>query len=1056
MRKIISAFVKYPFYANLIIGVVVIAGLVSLANIKKSFFPEFTSRFISISVFYPGASPIEMEEGVTSRIEEAIRSIVGIKEITSTSSENVSTVLIETTGTYDIDETLMEVKNAVDGISAFPSAAERPIVYKQRSITRALFLSLTGGDDLIGLKKYANQIEDDLINSGIISQVILRGAPNPEISVEIKESDLLRYQLTFDEIARAILGNNRDVSGGQIKSKDQEVLIRLRSRSTDPDKIGNIILRGSESGGFLRVRDVAVVKMKTPESFYPSFRNGKKSISFMISKLPEEDLKEIDDYVQNYIKEFNQTHPGLTLTSDFSFLRILNSRLDVLLSNGLYGFILVVLSLTLFLSFRVSLWVAWGIPFSFLAMFIIANFYGITINMMSLFGMILVVGILVDDGIVIGENIFQHFESGKSARLAAVDGTLEVAPAVLTSVLTTIVAFFPLLFLQGTRMEVAFELSFIVIVALALSLVEAYFVLPSHLGSGHVLDSGSLDKKGHGLRKYTERFFLWLREKVYARMLEWILEWRYIVFVVPLALVLITIGLFAGGFIQNTYFPMVDFDRFEVNVAFTPGSGEEQTYKYLEEFERAVWEVNDDLMRTHNDTLPFIDYTRIQVGRAFDGQERGAHAGAVSVYPRDLTNADVTGHDIAQMVRQKIGPVPEAKKFTVGGRNRWGAPVAVSLLSRNLEELEHARDFLLKELQNVPVIKDVVVNNAQGKQEVLLRLKPKAYLLGLNENDIARQVRQGFYGDQVQRLQQGRDEIRVWVRYPLDDRTNIGQMERMKIKTSQGEFPLIELADYDIKRGPVAIQRYNGQREVRIEAELVDPYASVPDILQSINSTILPQLEARFPSISVLYQGQQKENALTVNKLKFLFLIAFSIIFIILMIHFKSLEQAGIILLMIPLGALGSLWGHGLHGRPVSILSFLGMVALSGVIINDAVVYLAKYNSLVSSGEKVREAIIHAGKTRLRPIILTTATTSVGLFPLIMEKSHQAQFLIPMAITLAYGVAIGTFFILMIFPVLIHVLNDFRVATTWLWTGVKPERETVEAAVIYSKRHIDK
>jgi multidrug efflux pump subunit AcrB len=1055
MRKLISTFVKYPFYANLVIIVVIIAGLISLANIKKSFFPERASRNISISVFYPGASPVEMEEGVTSRIEEAIRSIVGVKEITSSSSENVSTVMIETTGQYDIDETLMEVKNAVDGISSFPSAAERPIVYKQRSISRALFVSLTGGDDLISLKKYANQIEDDFISSGIISQVSLYGAPRPEISVEIKEADLLRYDLTFDEIARAILSNNRDVSGGQIKSKDEEVLIRLRSRSADPDKISNIILRGNETGGFLRVRDVAVVKTKAPESFYPSYRNGKKSVMFMVSKLPEEDLKEIDVFIQEYIQEYNETHPELTLSSDFSFLRILNSRLDVLLSNGMYGFILVVLALTFFLSFRVSLWVAWGIPFSFLAMFIIANLYGITINMMSLFGMILVIGILVDDGIVIGENIYQHFEAGKSAKLAAVDGAMEVAPAVFTSVITTCVAFFPLLLLQGTRMEVAFELSFIVIVALLLSLIEAYFVLPAHLGSRHVMNEKSREKKSRGVRKYTERFFVWLREKVYGRILDWILEWRYIVLAVPFALILITAGLLSGGFIKNTYFPMVDFDRFEINVAFTPGSGETQTYDFLRQFEQAVWDVNDDLMKTYEDSVAFVDYTRVQVGNAFSGQERGAHAGAVGVYPRDLTNESISGHEIAQLVRKKIGPVPEAKKITVGGRNRWGSPVSISLLSRNLEELEHAEEYLLSELQNLPVLKDVIVNNSQGKQEILINLKPKAYFLGLNENDIAKQIRQGFYGDQVQRLQQGRDEIRVWVRYPSGDREHIGQMERMKIKTPQGDFPLGELATYQIKRGPVAIQRYNGQREVRIEAELVDPYASVPDILASVENNIMPQLQGMYPSIRAIYQGQQKENALTVNKLKFYFLIAFSIIIIILMVHFKSLEQASIILLMIPLGILGSFWGHGIHGRPVSILSFLGMVALSGVIINDAVVFLSKYNSLVAKGQKVREAIINAGKTRLRPIILTTLTTSVGLFPLIMEKSTQAQFLIPMAITLAYGVAIGTFFILMFFPVLIYVLNDFRVAMARLWTGEKVVPEEVEVAVMYSKRQID-
>ncbi|MBN1482065.1 efflux RND transporter permease subunit [candidate division KSB1 bacterium] len=1055
MRKIVSTFVKFPFYANIIIAVVVIGGLLSLANVKQSAFPEITSRFISISVFYPGASPVEMEEGVTSRIEEAIRSIVGIKEFTSTSSENSATVLIETTGRYDIDETLMEVKNAVDGISSFPSAAERPIVFKQRSMSRAMFISLSGSDDLFTLKKFAHQVEDDFLNSGIISQAQIFGAPSPEISVEIKESDLLRYNLTFDEIGNAILKNNRDISGGQIKSKNEEILIRLRSRSADPDVIGNIILRGNETGGFLRVRDVAVVKLKEPDNFYPSYRNGRKAVSFMISKLPEENLAQIDEFVKNYIKEFNATHEAVQMKMDFSFLEILKGRLDILVENGLYGFLLVVISLTMFLSFRVSFWVAWGIPFSFLAMFILVNLYGVTINMMSLFGMILVVGILVDDGIVIGENIYQHFEKGKNPMLAAVDGTMEVAPAVLTSVTTTIVAFLPLLFLQGTQMEVAFEMAFIVITALALSLLEAFFVLPAHLGKEHVLNRKKMEMPSRGLKKWIENFIIWLRDKVYVRTLDWILEWRYIMLGVPVALILISLGLFMGGFIKNTYFPMVDFDNFEINVAFVPGSGEEQTYRFLQEYEKVVWEVNEELMQELGEEGPIIEQTLLRVGGAFDGQEIGAHAGSIMVWPKDITNMDLTGHEIAQRVKEKIGPVPEAQKFTVTGRNRWGAPVSISLLSRNLEELEKAKVFLMDELANLPALKDIIENNAQGKQEILLKLKPKAYFLGLDENAIANQVRQGFYGGQIQRLQQGKDEIRIWVRYPSQDRENIGQMEKMKIKTPRGEFPLIELADYELRRGPVNINRFNGQREVRVEAETVDPYASVPEILAVVNQDIVPQLKAKYPTINVMYQGQQRESSIAMEKLQFFFIIAFAGIILLLMLHFKSTAQSIIILLMIPLSFLGAFWGHGIHGRPISIISMLGVVALSGVIVNDAVVFLSKYNSLVAEGMSVRQAIIEAGRTRLRPIILTTVTTSLGLFPLILEKSHQAQFLIPMAISLAYGVAIGTFFILIFFPVLIYVLNDLRVATKGVWTGIKPSAEEVEIGVIYSKRHID-
>ena len=1054
MRNIVSSFVKFPFYANLVIAFTLIAGLLSLGHMKKAFFPEIASRYINISVYYPGASPVEMEEGVTSRIEEAVRGIVGIKEITSTSRENSSSISIETTGQYDINETLMEVKNAVDGISSFPSAAERPIVYKSRSRSLALFFTLSGTEDLFTLKEYAYRIEDEFLNSGYITQMTLRGAPTPEISVEVREADLLRYNLTIAEVAQAIWNNNRDISGGQIKSSDEEIMIRLRSRSADPDVIANIHLRGTLEGGSLRIRDVATVKKKAPESFYPAFRARKPSITFAVDKLPEEDLEAIDKYVKEYIEKFNQEHTGVELRINFSFLSILNSRLQVLINNGLIGFVLVVISLTLFLSFGVSVWVAWGIPASFLSMFIIANLYGVTINMVSLFGMILVIGILVDDGIVIGENIYSHFEEGKGYMLAAVDGAIEVMPAVFTSIATTVVAFMPLLFLKGTNMESQKETAFVVIVSLLLSLVEAFFVLPAHLGNKHILNRDRMSHRKHTVKKIIEDSIVWLRERVYGPYIEWAIRWRYVLVVVPVAFIMITLGFFFGGFIKKTYFPVVDFDSFEINIAFVPGSGSDQTYKYLHKFESVVWQVNDDLKKNMNRSEDIIRDTRLQVGRAFTGQESGAHAGRLVVYPVDLTNMELTGLKIAAMVRDKIGAVPEAEKFTVGGRNRWGSPVAISLMSRNLEELEAAKNQLYQELGDIPALKDIVDNNAQGKQEILLKLKQRAYYLGLDEASIANQVRQGFYGYQVQRLQHGRDEIRVWVRLPQSDRSAIGKLERLKIKTSQGNFPLTELVDYEIKRGPVGIRRFNGQREMRIEADLVDPYDSVPDILAAIDSKIIPKIKAHYPSIQVLYQGQQRESMQTVNKLQLYFILAFAVIVLILMIHFKSVEQSFIILAMIPLSLVGAFWGHWIHGKPISLLSAMGMIALSGVIINDAVIFLSKYNQVVAEGNKVNWSIIKAGKSRLRPIILTTLTTAIGLFPLILESSHQAQFLIPMAISLAYGVAFGTLFILLFFPVLILILNDFRRVMHKIWSGEDSAPEDVEIAVIYKKRKI--
>ncbi|TKG92313.1 efflux RND transporter permease subunit [Puteibacter caeruleilacunae] len=1054
MKKLISQFVRFPFYANLVIVFLLIAGFFSLSQMKKSFFPERKSKMIYVSVFYPGASPVEMEEGVTARIEEAIRGIVGIKEITSTSAENSARVSIETTGEFDIDETLMEVKNAVDGISSFPSAAERPIVSKQRTTSMAMFMSVTGDVDLLTLKQYAQQIEEDFLASGVLSQVRVFGFPALEISVEVNEDNLLRYGVTFDQLSQAIRRNNQDVSGGLLRSSEEEMLIRLRSRSTDPNKIGNIIVKGTPEGGYIRIRDIGEVKKKFSDVPNKSLVRGKPVVTLMIQKLIVEDLQEINDYCEDYVKEFNDKDLGVELHIDYSFLEMLQSRLQLLYDNGFVGLILVIICLALFLSFRLSLWVAWGIPSSFLAMFIVANLCGVTINMISLFGMILVIGILVDDGIVIGENIYQHFERGKSAPRAAIDGTLEVMPAVITSVSTTIIAFVPLMFLTG-RMEMLYEMAFIVIFSLFFSLGEAFFVLPAHLGNHGVLSKKTLENKDKGIRKYLEGFINTLREKIYGPALEWILKWRYIVLAFPVALILITAGLIEGTVIKTTIFPRVEFDQFQINLAFTPGSGEKQTMEFLKRFEKAVWEVNDELVKERGDTIDIIEKCYLNMGASFNGQESGAHAGYLDVFPRNLEETNLSTYEIINRVSKRIGEVPEAEKFTVGATSRWGAPVSISLLGKNIKELEEARDFLMAELEKMTELKDIVNNNALGKQEIRLKLKPQAYFLGLDESSIANQVRQGFYGGQAQRIQEGRDELRIWVRYPASGRERLGQVQNMKIKTPAGEYPLSELAEYDIERGPVNIRRFNSKREIRVEAETVDPDASVTEILANIDANIIPKLKAHYPGVSLASQGQQKERMRSMQDIQRTYIVAFAIIILILLVHFKSFEQPFLILVMIPLSILGSAWGHGLHGKPISMLSLWGIVALSGVIINDAVVFLSKYNDLIREGMKVKAAIVAAGKNRLRPIILTTLTTSIGLYPLILEKSFQAQFLIPMAISLVYGVAFGTLFILIFFPPLILVLNDFRRGIRQIWHGRKIHREEVEIANIHMRKKID-
>lgn len=1055
MRNIVRIFVKYHIYSWIILLIIVLGGVFGILSMKMSFFPETTSRNITVTVFYPGASPKEMEEGITVRIEEAIRGIVGIKEMSSSSSENFANVLIITTGEYELDETLAEVKNAVDGISGLPVDAERPIVFKQRSKTRSMFMEIYGDVDLLTLKKYAYEVEAEMLASGIVTQLNMHGFPKEEISVEIREKDLLGYNLTFDDISRAIASNNADISAGQIKSMKEEILIRSRTRSVNPNDIGNIIIRGDQQGGFIRIRDIADVKRKFEDVTLSQKLNGRQSISFEVMKLPEEDLESISEFVGEFEKEFNEKHPEVTLEVTFDFYDMLLERIDLLLNNGRTGLLLVVLSLALFLNFRLAFWVALGIPVSFLAMFLVAGVYGLTINMISLFGMILVIGILVDDGIVIGENIFNHYERGKTPRRAAIDGTVEMVPAVMTSITTTIIAFIPVLMITTGQMEFMKDMAFVVVIALAFSLVEAFFLLPSHLSTPIIGLPRKEKREPKPFRKKLNKMIDFLRSKIYGTALKFVIRWRWGMLFVPVALYLITAGLLGGGLIQATIFPNMAFDTFNVNIAFTPGTGEEKTKQYLERFEKIIWQASDSLMRKHNTQDSIVQYTSVSLGSGFTGTENGSHTGAVEVFFHNMENRPISVSDVSELVRQMIGPLPEVDKYSIGGWDRWGKPVSVSLRGKNIDQLQAARDDLMDSLRTLTALKNIVDSNPLGKQEVRLDLKEKAYLLGLTQAQVAAQVRQGFYGGQAQRLQSGKDELRVWVRYPDYDRMNLGQLEKMKIKTQFGEYPLAEIADYDLVRGPVNIKRFDYQREIRVEADVIVPSEPIPPILEVVSNSFMPDILDRYPEVRYEYMGQSKGGDESMEEMSKLFMIAFLVIIFIIIIHFRSFLQAFMIISMIPLGWLGSAWGHGVEGVPISLLSAWGMIALSGVIINDAVVFLTKFNSLLVEGYKIEDAMFKTGKARFRAILLTTITTSAGLYPLIMETSFQAQFLIPMAVALAYGVFVGTGFILIFFPALILVMNDIRRFFLWLFTGKKVTPEEIEVAVKHAKIKVD-
>ncbi len=1049
MKNILSQFVKYPFYGTMVIVVLALLGYISLSHLKKATFPLVESKTISVSVSYPGATPKEMDEGITALVENSLRGISGIKEFSSSSSEGSASITVTALNGYDMDELLSDVKNAVDGISNFPSAAEKPIVSKGRSKDMAMFMSLSAlSDNVLDLNSMANKVEDDLLATGKISQISIFGVPNNlELAIELNETQLRRYNLTFSDVSDAISANNIDASGGTIRNPREQIKIISRQKSVDPDAIEKIVVKANENGQPVTIGDVATVKLQVPEDPSNGYVNKKPSVTLLVQKLNTEDLEDISNIVKDYIKEFNKTHDDYHITVRMDFLDIIDGQLSILIENGIQGVILVVLLLSLLLNIRLSLWVAWGIPASFLGMFIIANMTGLTINLISLFGMILIVGILVDDGVVIGENIFTHFEMGKSPRRAAIDGTLEVLPAVFTSVATTIIAFCPLFIIEG-QMEMMYEMAFVVVVCLSVSLLEGMFVLPSHLANPKVLKENSKTSYYGKLRNYIDAKLEYFKTKLYSPLLDWLLTHRWLSLSMVSGLFIITIGLVGGGIINFTFFGSSPSDMFSIDLALKPGVNEEITKQILFDIEDKAWEANKELMEEQGDTLSYISAMSISMGSAFDGAESGTNAGRIRVFLNSLETTMVSDEMIKQAIAKKVGTIPEAYKFAVGASNHFGAPVSISLLGYDADELERAKTDLEDELSQLPALYNITDNSQLGSQELRLSLKPEAYALGLTTQSLMSEVRQGFYGDLAQRFQEGKDEIWVYVRYSKDNRQTVGQLENMMIHTSQGDYPLGTIAEISTARSLSSINHFNGRREVRVDAYQKDQSQSVPALLEFIESNILSKIMKKYPDITFEHQGQQKDTNEQAGSMKLYFGLAFLIIVLIIMVYFKSFRQGILIVLMIPLGIMGAIWGHGFHGQPISMMSLWGMVALSGVVINDAIVFMSKYNQNLENGMKILDAAKDAGTSRFRAIFLTTVTTTGGLMPLILENTPDARMLIPMAIALAYGILFGTVFILLILPILIVVNNKNMVFIKNLFSKEPHTPESVETAVI--------
>jgi multidrug efflux pump subunit AcrB len=892
------------------------------------------------------------------------------------------------------------------------------------------------GLDLEALKVVARRAEQDLRGVEGSSKVELSGFPEEEVEVAFREDDLRANNLSFAQAAAAVRGTNVDVTGGKIKTLDEELLIRVRDKRMDAEGLRNAVVRAGADGRVLRLKDVADVRDTWADDPARNYVNGVPSVVVTVSSTVSEDILFIAETTLKYMEDFNTRNTAVKATLINDATTVLRQRIDMLVSNGIQGFFLVLITLALFLNWRLALWVAVGIPVAFAGMFILAPGF-ITINVMSLFGMILVVGILVDDGIVITESIYQEYERGLPPVEAAFVGLNKVLPAVISSVLTTVAAMSTFFFIEGRLGDFAPALAFVAIAALMFSLVEAALTLPAHIAHSKGLSRG----KKNRVEAYMDGFMSRLRDQRYGSFFDRIMRHKMLTVGISFFLLAVTIGSVGAGIIKTTFFPVIERDDIAVDLEMVTGTRDHLVFAELQRIEKLVWQVNDELSTGREDSLDVVLKVQTIMGPR-------AEQGKLNIILLDGETRGFKSEEITNRLRERVGAVPGVQNLTFGLTTPFGKPVSVSLRSNDLKELNAAKLELRAELQKLPMLRDVVDSDRPGNREVVLKLKEKAQLLGLSMQEIVGQVRQGFFGLETQRVQRGEDEVKIWMRYAEEERASLRDLEDMRIRTTDGrQFPLSELASYHIERGIRAINHLDGKREVRVEADLSSSAQSATDAQALVANDIMKPLLASHPGLSYSFEGQGEQSRKVGSSAMRVLPITLIIMFAMIVLTLRSFWQMLAVLLCIPLGFIGIGWGHWIHGVQISLFSFFGMIALIGVMVNDSLVLLSAFNDNMKEGMTFYKALRDAALSRLRPILLTSITTVAGLLPITLNKSFQAQFLVPMAITVAYGLAIATFVTLIVLPVLIAALNEARRALGWVWNAELPTPESVEPAV---------
>ena len=1037
MYTAITWFTKNPVAANLLMFVMMVGGVLALFTVHQEEFPSMDIKMVTISVPYLGAAPEEVEQGVCIRVEEAIDGVEGIEKVQTNASENVCSVMALLFEDVDQIETLNEIKSQVDAINTFPVETEKPIVSKVTITSEVLQIALFGATDERTLKELGKELRDEIVALDGISTVELKYVRPYEISIEVSEDTLRRYGLTLDQVTRVIRSTSLDMPGGTIKTEGGDILLRAKGQAYWGEEFESIVVVTRNDGTRVMLSEIADIRDTFEEGDLTARFNGNPAAIVKVWRVGKEDAIDMAATVHKYLEGYETSlPPGLKIAIWNNEAANLQARLDTLNGMALSGLALVVVVLALFLKFRLAMWVAAGVPIALLGTLAVFPYADISMSSMTVLAFILVLGILVDDAIVVGERIYAHEQMGKPPVQAAIDGAWEVSVPVIFGVLTTMAAFLPLLLATGRMAGFFSVVGWVVVIALVCSIIESQLILPSHLAHrNHKEASRGFAKAWNRVQGKLSKWLENLATDHYQPLLRKAVDNRYITGAVGLGVLILALALIFSGRVVFTFFPSIEGDRVYATLEMPEGVSVEVTARAAMRLERAAAAIETEL-REMTGADKVIHNTFTSIGLLADrssgpsnlqGPGR-SHFGEVVIELVPLeARDDLSAKVVARLWREKVGVIPDAVKLSFSADSfSAGEPINYELSHRNVDVIREAAADLRSELTRYDGVFDITDSFRAGKQEIKLTLLPEARSLGITLNDLATQVRSAFYGAEAQRIQRGQDDVRVMVRYPESERTSIGNLEDMYIRTPQGtEVPFHSVAQFDLGRGFSTIRRVEGRRVINVIADLDRSMVSPEEINASIQREILPRLKAKYGGLTVQLAGEQEERTKSFNALAQAALLSLIVIYTLLAIPLRSYLQPLVIMSVIPFGAVGAILGHWFLGYQLMFFSALGIVALSGVVVNASLVLVDYINRRRREGMPLEEAVLSAGVVRFRPILLTSVTTFVGLVPLMSSPSPATSFFIPMAISLAFGVLFATFITLFLVPALYRIAEDF-------------------------------